>query len=544
MAITVDPPRGTDTRDNSVASGPTQPSRDTSSASRAPRAVELIAISTRPAPPARSWLERYQQHLWIGGVSLLLIAAFSVPIVLAPKPATVTPIASSQPTVAGASSVPASVSINASEFKFSPNSVDLPVGRKVTVTLQNSGVVEHDVTIPSAGFSLLAGAGQTATGEFTVDKPGVFDFFCSIPGHKDAGMKGTLTVVDPLAAVSSAPLPAASAAHDMAGMPSVSSPDILIKPLPANLIRLPPPQAAPPIARTEPAYVKYDLTTQKVTAQMADGVAYEYWTFNGTVPGPMLRVREGDTVEIDLHNAADAGVTHSIDLHAVTGPGGGAKVTQVTPGEDGSFIFKALNPGVYIYHCATPMVAQHIASGMYGMIVVEPRAGLPRVDHEYYLMEGDFYLQGNRGDTGLRAFDLTKMLDERPDYVLFNGGVGSLTGDNAFKASVGETIRIFFGVGGPNLTSSFHVIGAIFDKVYPEGSLTSAPETNVQTTHVSAGGATAVEFTARVPGTYSIVDHSLGRMEKGAAAQIVVDGPDQPDIFQSIKPGSGGSGGH
>jgi nitrite reductase (NO-forming) len=228
----------------------------------------------------------------------------------------------------------------------------------------------------------------------------------------------------------------------------------------------------------------------------------------------------------------------------VTGPGGGAKVMQIAPGEDGSFKFGALNPGVYIYHCATPMVAQHIASGMYGMIVVEPKAGLPKVDHEYYLMEGDFYLQGNRGDTGLRAFDLSKMLDERPDYVLFNGGVGSLTGDNAFKASVGESIRIFFGVGGPNLTSSFHVIGAIFDRVYPEGSLTSPPETNVQTTHVSAGGATAVELTAKVPGTYSIVDHSLGRMEKGAAAQIVVSGPDQPDIFQSIKAGSGGSGGH
>jgi nitrite reductase (NO-forming) len=314
--------------------------------------------------------------------------------------------------------------------------------------------------------------------------------------------------------------------------------------LPTNLKPLLSPQVAPAITRTEPAYVKYDLTTQKVTALMADGVAYEYWTFNGTVPGPMLRVREGDTVEIDLHNAADSGVTHSIDLHAVTGPGGGAKVTQVTPGEDGSFTFKALNPGVYIYHCATPMVAQHIASGMYGMIVVEPKAGLPKVDHEYYLMQGDFYLQGNRGDTGLRAFDLNKMLDERPDYVLFNGGVGSLTGSNAFKASVGESIRIFFGVGGPNLTSSFHVIGAIFDRVYPEGSLTSPPETNVQTTHVSAGGATAVEFTAKVPGTYSIVDHSLGRMEKGAAAQIVVDGPDQPEIFQPIKVGSGGSGGH
>jgi nitrite reductase (NO-forming) len=216
----------------------------------------------------------------------------------------------------------------------------------------------------------------------------------------------------------------------------------LIKPLPANLQPLGVPQMAPPITRTEPAYVKFDLVTSKVTAQLADGVAYEYWTFNNTVPGPMLRVREGDTVEIDLSNAADAGVTHSIDLHAATGPGGGAKVMQIAPGEDGSFKFQALNPGVYVYHCATPMVAQHIASGMYGLIVVEPKSGLPKVDHEYYLMEGDFYLQGQRGDAGMRGFDLNKMLDERPDYVLFNGGVGSLTGDNAFKARVGESIRI------------------------------------------------------------------------------------------------------
>jgi nitrite reductase (NO-forming) len=149
-------------------------------------------------------------------------------------------------------------------------------------------------------------------------------------------------------------------------------------------------------------------------------------------------------------------------------------------------------------------------------------------------MEGDFYLQGERGDTGLRAFDLNKMLAEQPDYVLFNGSTNALTGDNALHAKVGDTIRIFFGVGGPNLTSSFHVIGTVFDRVYPEGSLTSPPETNVQTTHVSAGGATMVEFTAKVPGTYTIVDHSLARMEKGAAGQIVVDGPANPEIFQPL----------
>jgi nitrite reductase (NO-forming) len=490
------------------------------------------------ARPPRRLLDRYQLHLWIGGLSLIVIAAFAAPALLSPA----APNVASSGTVAAPQ--PINIPISASEFKFSPTTIQAAVGQKVTLTLDNTGVVEHDVTISSIGLTVLAKPGQTASGEFTIDKPGIFDFLCSIPGHKDAGMRGTLTIVDPNAAGAPLAQPA-NGSTDMAGMPGMSvasSPDI--KPLPANLKPLGAPQIAPPITRTEPAYVKFDLETTKVTAQLANGVAYEYWTFNNTVPGPMLRVREGDTVEIDLSNAVDAGMTHSIDLHAVNGPGGGASVMQIPAGENGSFKFEALTPGVYVYHCATPMVAEHIASGMYGLIVVEPKGGLPKVDHEYYLMEGDFYLQGQRGDEGLRAFDLTKMLDERPDYVLFNGGVGSLSGANALTASVGQSIRIFFGVGGPNLSSSFHVIGTIFDRVYVEGSLTSPPETNVQTTHVSAGGASVVEFTPRVPGTYTIVDHSLARLEKGAAAQIVVDGPPQPEIFQSIKPGSGGSGGH
>jgi nitrite reductase (NO-forming) len=496
---------------------------------------ELIAIEAMPPrAPRPSFIERYQQHLWIGAVSVAIIAVVLSPFAMG--------YLGRQPVIEKPAALPSNisttVSLTASEFKFSPTSIQVPVGQKVSISLDNKGAVEHDVTVPAAGFSLLARAGQSATGEFTFDKPGVFDFICSIPGHKDAGMKGTLTVVDPTAATAPS-AQSATTTHDMTSM--AATPDI--KPLPADLKSMPAPQVAPPIERSEPAYVKFDLVTSKVTARMADGVAYEYWTFNGTVPGPMLRVREGDTVEINLGNAADSGVTHSIDLHAVTGPGGGAVATQVVPGETASFSFKALNPGVYIYHCATPMVAHHIASGMYGMIVVEPKQGLPKVDREFYLMQGDFYLQGQRGDEGLRAFDLNKMLDERPDYVLFNGSVGANTGANAFQAKVGETVRIFFGVGGPNLTSSFHVIGEIFDRVYPEGDLAN-PTTNVQTTHVSAGGATAVEFKTQVPGTYTIVDHSLGRVEKGAAAQLVVQGAANAEVFQALKSGSGGAGGH
>jgi len=324
----------------------------------------------------------------------------------------------------------------------------------------------------------------------------------------------------------------------MAAAPAAVAPAVAgAKPLPA-------PQLAPPVDRSQPATVRVELETKEVTAQLADGVTYTFWTFNGTVPGPMLRVRQGDSVDLVLRNAPDSAVTHSIDLHAVTGPGGGAKVMQVPAGGAGEFTFTALQPGVYVYHCATPMVAQHLANGMYGLIVVEPEGGLPKVDHEYYVMQGDVYTTGARGQPGNLDLSVAKLLDERADYVLFNGGVGSLTGDRALQANVGETVRIFFGDGGPNLTSSFHVIGEIFDRVYPEGSFTAAPETNVQTTHVSAGGATVVEFRVDYPGDYVLVDHSLGRLEKGAAGILHVEGPADPRIFNPVTVGAGGGGGH
>jgi nitrite reductase (NO-forming) len=493
-----------------------------------------------------STLSRYRHHLWVAGVSLVAIAAACVPYVTSQPggPAVGAPI-QAPAAVQSTAQLPTSLRVTVTEFKITPSIVQVPAGQKVTITLDNKGAVEHDLTVQALGFKVLAKAGQTATAEVTFDKPGEYELVCSIPGHKEAGMTGKLSVLAPGAAVTAQQPQATTVMPATGGMPMATGGTTAdVQPLPAGLSPLPAPRIALPTFRSDSATVKLDLVSKEVTATLADGVAYRFWTFNGTVPGPMLRVREGDTVELSLDNDPNAGVTHSIDLHAVSGPGGGAKVMQVAPSETGTFRFQALNPGVYVYHCATPMVAHHIASGMYGLIVVEPKAGLPKVDREFYLMEGDFYLQGERGQQGLRAFDLDKMLDERPDYVLFNGGVGSLTGDNALKAKVGETIRIFFGVGGPNLTSSFHVIGAIFDRVFTEGSLTSPPSTNVQTTHVPAGGATMVEFTAKVPGTYPIVDHSLGRMEKGAAAQIVVEGDADAQIFQSIKTGSGGSGGH
>jgi nitrite reductase (NO-forming) len=300
-----------------------------------------------------------------------------------------------------------------------------------------------------------------------------------------------------------------------------------------DLDYLPVAEVAPPIDRSEPATVRVDLTVRELDGKLADGVGYHFWTFNGTVPGPMIRVRQGDDVELSLTNPTDSQLPHNIDLHAVTGPGGGATLTGVAKGETKAFRFRALHPGVFIYHCATPPIDAHISSGMYGLIVVEPPEGLAPVDREFYVCQGEIYTAGAAGEPGLQPMDLARMSTENPSYVVFNGAVGSVTGDRALKANVGETVRIFFGVGGPNLTSSFHVIGEIFDRAATWGSFSSMAE-NVQTVSVAPGGATMVEFDVQVPGTYLLVDHALSRLGKGAAGHLIVEGDENPEVFTAI----------
>ncbi|WP_221033223.1 copper-containing nitrite reductase [Actomonas aquatica] len=289
------------------------------------------------------------------------------------------------------------------------------------------------------------------------------------------------------------------------------------------------PHVPPPIQRDHPARVVVNLEVREVVKRLADGVDYTFWTFGGEVPGLFIRVREGDLVEFHLSNHPTSKLPHNIDLHAVTGPGGGAASSFTAPGHSSVFSFQAINPGLYVYHCATAPVPVHVAAGMYGLILVEPRGGLPAVNKEYYVMQGEFYTAGAYGETGLQTFDMPKALDERPPYVVFNGSVGSMVGDKAITANVGETVRLFVGNGGPNLISSFHVIGEIFDRVYGEGG-TIANQDNVQTTLVPAGGAAMVEFRVEVPGTYILVDHSLIRaFNKGALGMLKVNG--EPDAI-------------
>jgi nitrite reductase (NO-forming) len=202
--------------------------------------------------------------------------------------------------------------------------------------------------------------------------------------------------------------------------------------------------------------------------------------------------------------------------------------------------WKALVPGLYVYHCATPMVAEHIANGMYGMILVEPEGGLPPVEHEFYVMQGEIYSDIPYGQHGSAEFSVDKLLNERPEYFVFNGSVGALSKLHPLQAKVGDTVRVFFGVGGPNYTSSFHVIGEIFDKIYFLGGTMTAPLEGIQTVTVPAGGAVAAEFKLDVPGNYTLVDHAIARMERGLLGVLHVEGPPNPDIFNGeVMPGMG-----
>ena len=412
------------------------------------------------------------------------------------------------------------------------------VGDTVKVTLSSGEGVEHDITFPdfNATSEHVVGKGSSTTFEFKPDKGGSFSYYCIIAGHREAGMQGKFEVTGS-AASDNVPVSAPVGSAVVSGPVVVNNPATTGADIVRDPTEIP---AQTQMGVREPQTVRIDLETVEIEGQLADGTTYKYWTFNGKVPGPFYRVRVGDTIEVHLKNLTNSTMAHSVDFHAVTGPGGGATMTQTAPGEETMFTAKALNPGLFVYHCATPMVAQHISNGMYGMILVEPEEGLPPVDREFYVMQGEVYTNEAFGSTGLLNQNQQALLNEDPEYLVFNGAVGALTEQKPLKAKVGETVRIFFGVGGPNFTSSFHVIGEIFDRVYEQASLTSPTLTNVQTTTVPPGGATIVEFKLEVPGRYILVDHALARLQRGLAGFLIAEGAENPEIINGTL--TGGSG--
>jgi nitrite reductase (NO-forming) len=387
-------------------------------------------------------------------------------------------------------------------------------GQVVQIILLNGEGAEHDIVFPdqNARSPRITGRGASTTLVFRATQAGDYVYFCDVPGHRLAGMEGKFLVTP-------RPPPQTVVEADISQQSTT---------------------VPPPIGKRDPQTIRVELLAVELEGRLAQGATFGYWTFNGHVPGPMLRVRVGDTVDVQVKNSADSVMIHSVDFHAATGPGGGAAATQVDPGHEKSFKFKALLPGLYVYHCATPMVAHHIANGMYGLILVEPEEGLPPVDREFYVMQGEIYTEAPYGQRGSQDFSVEKLLNERPEYFVFNGSVGALSSLHPLKAKVGETVRIYFGVGGPNYTSSFHVIGEIFDRVYNLGSVLSPPTRGVQTVTVPPGGATIVEFKVDVPGNYVLVDHALSRAERGLVGILQVEGPPNPEIFDGVvEPGSG-----
>src|SRR5581483_8593853 len=336
-------------------------------------------------------------------------------------------------------------------------------------------------------------------------------------------------VIFALLAFVTSPVQTAAQSHNMAAM--AASPAQNSGPV-VDIVR-DPAQVPPGVGDRAATTVKVELLAKEVVGVLdpASGTTYRYCTFNGKVPGPMLRVRQGDNVQVTVRNDPTSKMVHSVDFHAALGPGGGAALSQVVPGQEKTFTFQATTPGLYVYHCGTPMIGDHIANGMYGLILVEPAGGMPHVDHEFYVMQGEIYTAAPKGKPGLQAFSEAKLLQESAEYFVFNGAVDALTKEHPLKANAGETVRLFVGDAGPNATSSFHVVGQIFTKDFQLGSLTSPAINGVQTASIPAGGAAILELKTTTAGQFAFMDHAMARMAKGLMGVLQVQGDQNAELM-------------
>lgn len=392
------------------------------------------------------------------------------------------------------------------------------LGDHVAITVVDGEAQVHNFHLDGYGLDTpnLAGIGQNATVTFVATQEGEFAYYCTIPGHRAMGMAGTLVVGE-------------------AKGPTIPPEG----PLGTSFISRDPTDLPPLITRNYSTTVNIYLQAKEITAEIEPGTSYTYWTYNGTVPGPFFRVRVNDTVIVHFSNDANSSMNHSVDFHAVTGPLGGAAVTQTAPGSTSSFSFRAMVPGLFVYHCGTPNIPTHIAMGMYGLFLVQPDSGMVPVTHEFYLVEGEFYTQWAIHTPGHQLFNGTALLDEQPTYVVFNGRYDAFTGVHALHAQVNDTVRIFFGDAGPNVVAAFHMIGNMFDLTYAGGDLLDPPLHGLQTVLVAPGSSTVEELTLMYPANYPLVDHAIvNAIDKGAFAVLNVTGWADSSIFQKLGPAS------
>jgi len=385
-------------------------------------------------------------------------------------------------------------------------------GSHVTILLIDGENAQHDLHVDGYNVQTnwVTGAEQQTSISFQATLEGSFDYYCTFPGHREGGMQGVFTV--------------GTATNPIGPEANLTTPFIAHSPT-----------AIPPlITRNYSTTVNLYLHAVEETAEIEKGVSYTYWTYNGTVPGPFFRVRVNDTVVVHLYNDPTSMMNHSVDFHAVTGPGGGAAKSQTPPGHWSNFTFLAMVPGLFVYHCGTPNIPTHIANGMFGMILVQPAQGMPPVDHEFYLMESELYLTWPIHTLGNQEFNGTALLNSDPTYVVFGGRYDAYTGAHQLNVSVNDTVRIFFGEAGPNDFSAFHMIGSMFDQTWLYGDLTDPPLENLQTVPVPPGSTAMMEFQAMYPGNYPLVDHQIANaIDKGAFAILNVTGWANTTIFHA-----------
>ena len=393
--------------------------------------------------------------------------------------------------------------------------LNVSVGDQVVITITDQVSTGHNLYVEGANVQSadVMSVGATATVRFTASQQGTFAYYCAMPGHRALGMEGRLVV--------------GSGQGGSNTLPPIGPEVLPVSDIIRNTTDVP-----PPITRTAPATVEIWLNATEVNGQVEPGVSYTFWTYGGKVPGPFFRVRVNDTVIVHFHNSPSSMMTHSVDFHAVSGPGGGMAASMAAPGEFKNFSFKALVPGLFLYHCGTPDVPTHIANGMFGEILVQPDVPLPAVDHEFYVGQSELYMKWPIHTLGNQVFDDQKLWAETPTYFVFNGAWKALTGTHELTAKVNDTVRIYFADGGPDFISSFHIIGEIFSRVWQYGDLTDPPLHGVQTVLVPPGGCVVVDLTLEVPGNYILVDHALlHAVDMGAVGILNVTGPANPAIF-------------
>ena len=410
----------------------------------------------------------------------------------------------SSPAASGASA--GTIEIKAFDLGFTPSAVTVPAAGTYDVSFDNTGAIPHNVTFAD-GTVITADPGEKKAGTVTVPADGIA-FICSIPGHEAAGMKGAVAVAGAAAASPSAP----------------PSSDLHGGPLPVGDVAADP--NAPPYVlmdATAPALLPgkthdIDLVITEEEKTIAPGFVQKVWTFGGTVPGPVIRVKVGDKIRVHLKNPATNQLSHSIDFHA-SQVAWNDEMTSIKPGEEKLYEWTADYAGVWMYHCGTNPTLHHIANGMYGMVIVEPAAGLPKVDKEFAIVQSEWYL-GPQG----KETDLTKAAAAAPapDLVLFNG-VANQYKDHPLEVPTGGRVRIFVLDAGPSIDSSFHIVGTIFDTVRKEGiALNPGNEGNwgSQAMDLSPAQGGYVEFTTAEDGLYPIVTHAFNFVGRGALGLV------------------------